>query len=72
MKTTYHIGILKRKNSIVLQAVTVKDCLSSEINEYLGKWETTKKALRENKRDLLQEFKKQYPYFQFCKRLVIE
>ncbi len=73
MKTKiYYIGLLKRENNIHLQASSTKDGLSCEVNEYLGARITTKAHLKENKKNLLNEFKKIFPSFQSCKRLIID
>jgi hypothetical protein len=72
MNAIYEIGIYKRGKTIVIQAVENKDCLNCEIVEYFGLRKVTKKHLNNNKKPLLNEFKKQYPYFKDCKNIVIE
>ena len=71
MERMYHIGVLKRKSTIVVQASTNVDCLSCEIRDYYGIRITTKANLKANKLALLSELKHD-PYYKDCDCIVIE
>jgi hypothetical protein len=49
----YHIGLLKRGKTLVIQAVKDKDCLDCEIYDYLGKFNMTKAKLKQSRYPLL-------------------
>lgn len=57
----YHIGIGKRKDTMVIQAARCVDFLSCEIYDYMGKRETTKTKLRECRYQVLDMMKRQRP-----------
>lgn len=66
---TYYIGLIdnnklpfgrKRTNTVTLQAVSNKDCLSPDLWQYFGERETTKKDLKSKRTDLLREINKSY------------
>lgn len=50
---TYHIGLSKRGETLIIQAVGDKDCLDCEINDYLGAFSMTKAKLRQSRYPLL-------------------
>ena len=50
----YHVGIGKRGQTMVIEACRNIDYLSCEIYDYMGKRETTKKHLHENRYGLLK------------------
>lgn len=58
---TYHIGLSKRKKTLIIEAQTSVDCLDCEIYDYMGEREITKKKLRENRMQILAEMQKQRP-----------
>jgi uncharacterized membrane protein len=60
-QSIYHVGIGKRKNTMVIQACRCVDFLSCEIYDYMGKRETTKKILRENRYQILVMMQTQKP-----------
>lgn len=43
----YHVGLVAKGTTAVVQYRQDKDCLSCEILEYYGQTQTTKKAVRE-------------------------
>ena len=57
----YHVGISKRNNTMVIQACKCVDFLSCEVYDYMGKRETTKTSLRENRYSILQMMQAQKP-----------
>jgi hypothetical protein len=57
---TYHIGFIKSKETLIVQMVRSKDSLSCQLWKYFGQRENTKKALRANKMNLLNEVNKVY------------
>lgn len=57
----YHIGLAKRKKTLVIQAVKCVDFLSCEIYDYFGQRETTKARLRENRYQILDLAKRKNP-----------
>lgn len=57
----YHIGLLRNKRTLVIQASQNVDCLSCEITEYMGLRETTKKELRRNRYTILNLLKRDNP-----------
>jgi uncharacterized membrane protein len=60
-RVLYHIGIGKRKNTMVIQACRCVDFLSCEIYDYMGQRMTTKKTLRENRYHILAMMQNQKP-----------
>lgn len=57
----YHIGLAKRKNTLVIQAVRCVDFLSCEIYDYMGERETTKMQLYKNRYEILDHLKQTRP-----------
>jgi len=49
----YHIGLLKRGKTLVIQAVKDKDCLDCEIYDYLGAFNISKAKVKEARYPLL-------------------
>ena len=49
----YHIGLLKRGKTLVIQAVEDKDYLDCEIYDYLGQFNMTKAKLKQSRYPLL-------------------
>ena len=57
----YHVGLSKRNNTLVIEARHSVDYLSCELYDYLGKRETTKEQLYNNRYKILETFKKAKP-----------
>jgi hypothetical protein len=72
MSTIYHVGAYKRHNTVVIQVVKDKDCLSCELVEYFGERQTTKRHLREYKASFLAAIREEIPYFKNCTKIVIQ
>jgi len=60
-RKVYHIGIGKRKNTMVIQACRSVDFLSCEIYDYMGERLTTKKYLKKQRYDLLSYMQAKNP-----------
>jgi hypothetical protein len=58
---TYHVGMIYRGKTLIVQLRQNKDCLSPEINSYWGERIITKKELYETRKELLAEMQKPYP-----------
>ena len=61
MDKTYHIGLSKRGETLVIEACRSIDYLSCEIYDYMGERITTKKSLYENRYGLFEHMKKERP-----------
>lgn len=58
---TYHVGIGKRGQTMVIQATRSVDYLDCEIYDYMGRRETTKAELRAKRYGILDMMKRQRP-----------
>ena len=58
---TYHVGITKRGNTMVIEARRSVDYLSCELYDYMGRRETTKRALYDNRYRLMELMKERRP-----------
>lgn len=67
---TYHIGFLKRRKTLVVQARENADLLSCEIWRYMGQRETTKETLKKNRAGILTLA--QSNGFPECTRVIID
>lgn len=56
----YYIGLVKRNNTVVLQARRLKDNLSCELWNYIGLRYITKAELKQNKDGLLNWINKEF------------
>ena len=72
---TYHVGLVARGKTAVLQFRDSVDCLSCECLEYYGERTLTKANARKNLKDqgkaILQTLNVQFPHKHF-KRVVID
>jgi hypothetical protein len=57
----YHVGFSKRGNTMVIEACRDIDYMSCELYDYMGKRETTKRSLHDNRYQILDMMKKQKP-----------
>ena len=57
---TYHIGLLKSGDKVIVQMRRDVDCLDPETWRYLGIRNTTKKAVKHNRADLLSRINAGY------------
>ena len=58
---TYHIGLSKRANTLIIEARRCVDYLSCEIYDYLGERETTKTGLYINRYSILEMMQAKRP-----------
>ena len=58
---TYHIGLAKRGQTLVIEARRNKDYLSCELYDYMGEREVTKQQLEERRYKILEKMKAQRP-----------
>jgi hypothetical protein len=60
---TYHVGMLAKGKTLVVQLRSDIDCLSPQIFSYWGQRTVTKKELHAVRLELLAEMQKPYPEF---------
>lgn len=60
-KQVYHIGIGKRKHTMVIQAAKCVDSLDCEIYDYMGRRETTISQLKRNRYNVLKMMQDKRP-----------
>jgi len=57
----YHVGLAKRKRTLIIQASDNVDCLSCELYHYMGVRNTTKVQLRQNRYEILDLAQQLWP-----------
>ena len=57
----YHVGLAKRKRTLIIQASDNVDCLSCELCHYMGVRNTTKVQLRQNRYEILDLVQQLWP-----------
>ena len=61
MTKRYHVGLGKAGKTLLIQAVTDRDCLDCEIIEYMGVQLVTKDRLHEHRYQILTDAQRRNP-----------